>query len=362
MKVMTQQNMINAFGGESMANMRYRHFAVQAEKERYPQVARLFRAIAHAEFIHAGDHYQVIKQLNDGYVANSMGAFGPGDTLKNLELAIAGETFEIDEMYPTYMAVAEFQEEKNAYRSFNWSYQTEIQHKKLFEKARNAVVNQQDAKLEAIAVCLVCGYTLEGEAPDSCPVCMASKERFKSYQTDDRNQLPNTNRSLNQRGFSRKTAQDVLDGKGLKLVSIAEDATITEAAAKMVSKRIGAILVKRGNDIVGLWTERHFLRNILSPDFSFNQDTARIGDYMIWPVHTAPFDASLEKLQDMMLGLFTRYILIEKNGVYIGLISIGDVLRTVLLEKDEEIKSLNKIASWEYYENWGWHHAYTKNK
>ncbi|MCF8143293.1 MAG: rubrerythrin family protein [Deltaproteobacteria bacterium] len=182
MKQMTEQNLINAFGGESMANMRYRHFAKKADDEKRANVARLFRAISHAEFIHAGDHYRELRHLNDGFVANSMGAFGPGDTLKNLELAIAGETFEIEEMYPAYMEIAKFQEEKGAYRSFEWSYKTEKMHKALFEKAKSAVAEDRDADLGPIQVCEVCGYTLEGEAPDQCPVCGAQKEKFSAFQ------------------------------------------------------------------------------------------------------------------------------------------------------------------------------------
>jgi rubrerythrin len=181
MRPMTQQNMINAFGGESMANMRYRHFANQADKENYPHVARLFRAISHAEYIHAGDHYRELKHLEDGFVANSMGAFGPGDTLKNLGLAIAGETFEIEEMYPAYMAIAESQEEKSAYRSFEWSYKTEKKHRALFEKAKEAVAQEKDMDLGPVQVCDVCGYTLEGDAPDKCPVCNSPKEKFTAF-------------------------------------------------------------------------------------------------------------------------------------------------------------------------------------
>lgn len=181
MKQMTQQNMINAFGGESQAHMRYRHFAEQAEKENFSNAARLFRAIARAEYIHAGDHYRVLKHLEGGFVANSMAAFGPGDTKKNLALAIDGETFEIEEMYPTYLAVAEFQEEKNAARSFEWSYGTEKMHKKLFEKAKAAVDDGNDVDLGPVQVCLVCGYTVEGEAPDKCPLCDAKKENFTTY-------------------------------------------------------------------------------------------------------------------------------------------------------------------------------------
>jgi len=181
MKEMTQQHMINAFGGESMANMRYRHFSVQAEKENFPNVARLFTAVAYAEYIHAGDHYRVIKHLEGGFVANSMGAFGPGDTSKNLGLAIAGESFEIEEMYPTYIEVAKFQGEKDAERSFDWSYQTEKKHLALYEKAKNAVDSGKDVELGEVQVCDVCGYTIEGEAPNVCPVCGAKKEKFKAF-------------------------------------------------------------------------------------------------------------------------------------------------------------------------------------
>ena len=181
MRQTTEQNMIDAFGGESMAHMRYRIFAAQAEKEGYPNVARLFLAIADAEFIHAGDHYRELRHLSDGRVAGSMGAFGPGDTAKNLGLAVAGETYEIEEMYPSFMLIAEKQGEKGAYRSFQWSYETEKMHKALFEKAAQAVDDGKDVELGTVQVCSVCGYTVEGEAPDRCPVCNAVKEKFVSY-------------------------------------------------------------------------------------------------------------------------------------------------------------------------------------
>lgn len=181
MHQMTEQHMINAFGGESMANMRYLHFAVQAEKERFPNVARLFRAVAAAEFVHAGDHYREIRHLDGGFVANSMGAFGPGKTDKNLGLAIAGETFEVDEMYPSYIEVAKMQEEKSALRSFDWSYRTEKEHLKLFTKAKQSVDAGNDVQLDTVHVCEVCGWTVEGEAPDSCPLCRAKKEKFQPF-------------------------------------------------------------------------------------------------------------------------------------------------------------------------------------
>lgn len=181
MKQMTEQNMINAFGGESQAHMRYLRFAEVAAKENYPNVSRLFVAIADAERIHAFDHYQELKHLDTGRVAMSMAAFGPGNTAKNLGLSIAGESFEIEEMYPTYIETAKFQGENSAARSFLWSYKTEIEHRKLFQKAKDAVDGGKDAKLCTVQICAACGYTLEGDAPDICPVCGAKKEQFKAY-------------------------------------------------------------------------------------------------------------------------------------------------------------------------------------
>jgi len=182
MRQMTQQNLINAFGGESQANMRYLHFANQADKENFKNVARLFRAISHAEFIHAGDHYRELKHLDGGFIANSMAAFGPGDTRKNLHLSIMGETFEIEEMYPCYIEVAKFQQEKRAQRSFEWSYGTEKKHKELFTKAYQAVDSSKDVDLGPVQVCELCGYTVEGEAPDKCPLCNAAKDKFTSFE------------------------------------------------------------------------------------------------------------------------------------------------------------------------------------
>jgi rubrerythrin len=181
MKQITQQHLINAFGGESQAHMRYLHFAVQAKKENYPETARLWEAIAYAEYIHAGDHYRELKHLDGGVVANSMAAFGPGDTVKNLKLSIAGENFEITEMYPVYIETAKFQEEKGAVRSFEWSYETEKEHKRLFEKALDAVQKKKDVTLGPVQVCEVCGYTIEGNVPDECPLCKAKKDKFKTF-------------------------------------------------------------------------------------------------------------------------------------------------------------------------------------
>ena len=182
MKKMTEKNLINAFGGESQAHMRYLHFADKAEEENFPNVARLFHAIAHAEYIHSGDHYNELEHLDGGFVANSMAAFGPGNTKKNLGLAIAGEVYEITEMYPTYIEVAKFQEKPGDQKSFEWAYGTEKMHKALFDKAKEAVDSESDVEMGPIQVCKVCGYTLEGDAPETCPLCGVSKEKFTAFE------------------------------------------------------------------------------------------------------------------------------------------------------------------------------------
>lgn len=148
------------------------------------------------------------------------------------------------------------------------------------------------------------------------------------------------------------TAKDMLRDKNREMVCVSHEQTVQEVVSLMVRSRIGAILVKKSDDIVGIWTERDLLRNMAVP--GFDPRKARIGDYMSSPLHSAPHDAPLESLEEMFLGLFIRHLLIEEEGRYVGLLSIGDVLRANLLEKDRKIKELNSLASWQYYENWGW--------
>jgi len=148
-----------------------------------------------------------------------------------------------------------------------------------------------------------------------------------------------------------KTAADILkEKKTPKMVTIAENASIYEAIAYMVKNKIGAMLISDGDDIKGIWTERDYLRNTMEP--GFDPKTAKIGDYMQTDVISAEYDTPIIKLQEKFLGLFIRHILIKKKKKYIGMLSVGDVIRASLLAKDNKIKDLNKIASWEYYENW----------
>ena len=150
-----------------------------------------------------------------------------------------------------------------------------------------------------------------------------------------------------------KTAGDILADKiDRDTCCVSPRQTVSEAVKLMAEHRIGAILVKDGEEMIGIFSERDFVRN--SADESFNPVTAKVTDYMSAPLHWAPHDASLATLQEMFLGLFIRHLPIQKEGRYIGMISIGDVTRADLLHKDRQIKELKKVASWKYYENWGW--------
>jgi CBS domain-containing protein len=149
-----------------------------------------------------------------------------------------------------------------------------------------------------------------------------------------------------------KTAEDIVNANKREMVCIEKDQSIFDAVRRMVENGIGAILVEDGNRLVGLFSERDLLRNSAAPDF--NPKAVRVGDYMSSPLHTASYDTPLIKLKEIFLGLFIRHLVIEKQGRQIGMISIGDVLRASLLEQDQQIKELNSVASWEYYENWGW--------
>jgi len=167
MRKMTESNLQAAFAGESQAHMRYLIFADKAEKEGHAKVARLFNAIAFAEQVHATNHFKNLQ--------------GVGSTTDNLQAAINGETYEVEEMYPAYKAVAELQEEKGAVRSTSWALEAEKVHAALYGQAKTAVEGRQDADIGDIYICEVCGWTTTGEAPDRCPLCGAPAGKFKRF-------------------------------------------------------------------------------------------------------------------------------------------------------------------------------------
>jgi len=167
MHEMTKENLKAAFAGESQAHMKYIIFADKAERDGYPEVARLFRAISYAERVHATSH---LRELG-----------GIGDTVTNLEAASSGEHYEHTEMYPAFDAVAKLQEEKGAVRSINYALETEKIHEVMYNQARESVTAGKDIEAATIFVCPVCGHTVFGEAPDKCPICKLPKDKYHEF-------------------------------------------------------------------------------------------------------------------------------------------------------------------------------------
>jgi len=161
----TEQNLQDAFAGESQANRKYLAFAKKAEEEGFAQVARLFRAAAAAETIHAHNHLKALS--------------GVKSTRENLMAAISGESYEFQSMYPRMIDEAKMEGQDYALRSFSLANEVEKVHAALYQKAMEDLGNNAAADFY---VCSVCGYTAEGEAPDDCPVCRAKKQAFRKAE------------------------------------------------------------------------------------------------------------------------------------------------------------------------------------
>lgn len=161
----TEKNLKDAFAGESQANRKYLAFAKKAEKEGYRQVAKLFRAAADAETVHAHNH---LRELD-----------GIKSTKENLEAAISGETHEFESMYPAMIDDAKAEGETSASRSFYLANEVEKIHAALYKKALESLGNAKDVDYY---VCQICGNTVEGEAPDECPICGAAKKMFTKIE------------------------------------------------------------------------------------------------------------------------------------------------------------------------------------
>ncbi len=161
----TEQDLQNAFAGESQANRKYLAFAKKAEEEGYTQVARLFRAAAAAETIHAHNHLKAMSGIKS--------------TKENLMTAISGESYEFQKMYPQMIDNAKAEKQDYALRSFNMANEVEKVHAALYKKALESLGKNATTDYY---VCSVCGYTAEGEAPDDCPVCRAKKQAFRRVE------------------------------------------------------------------------------------------------------------------------------------------------------------------------------------
>ena len=161
----TENNLKDAFAGESQANRKYLAFAKKAEEEGYKEAAKLFRAAAEAETVHAHNHLRELKGIKS--------------TKENLEEAISGETHEFMEMYPVMIEEAKAEGENGAVRSFHIANEVEKIHAALYKKVLDALGKNDETGYH---ICKVCGCTVEGEPPDICPVCGAKKIAF--YKVD----------------------------------------------------------------------------------------------------------------------------------------------------------------------------------
>jgi len=161
----TKENLEFAFAGESQANRKYLFFAEKADQEGYKRIARLFRAAADAETVHARNHLKVMQGIKS--------------TKENLQTAIGGENHEFTEMYPQFIKEATDEGEKKAADSFDLANKVEKIHHGLYQDALSNLDKAATIELKPFYVCQYCGNTVEGEAPDKCPVCGAPKKMFK---------------------------------------------------------------------------------------------------------------------------------------------------------------------------------------
>jgi len=167
MRHQTETNIREAFAGESQAHMKYLVYSARALEEGKSNIARLFRAIAFAEQIHASNHFRILGEL--------------ADTVTNLKNALNGEILEVEEMYPAFMAVAKEQGEATAQASITGAMEAEKTHANFYHSAIEAAEAGGDLTLGRIHVCQVCGHTGEGDVPDRCPICGAAAERFRLF-------------------------------------------------------------------------------------------------------------------------------------------------------------------------------------
>jgi rubrerythrin len=161
----TIENLKSDFAGESQANRRYLVYARKAEEEGLQQIAKLFRAAAEAETVHALNHLRIMGDMKS--------------TTENLETAVSGETFEFKTMYPEYLAEAKNEGNKQAVWSFDVANKVEKIHANLFSKAIETLKTGRKLSFVDYFVFSVCGNKAEGEAPEKCPICGATKDQFE---------------------------------------------------------------------------------------------------------------------------------------------------------------------------------------
>ena len=167
MKKMTEKSLNEAFAGESMACIKYLAFSDAAEKEGYAKLAKLFRAIAYAEQVHAINHAKKLGLIKK--------------TVDNLQSGIDGENFEIVEMYPAYDAIAKLQEEKGAQRSIHYAIEAEKIHEEIYKLALDELSKGKEMNIDDVYICPVCRYTHLGKPTEKCPICNLGSDKFRKF-------------------------------------------------------------------------------------------------------------------------------------------------------------------------------------
>ena len=178
---MTADFLRSAYGGESMAHMRYIAWGSLAEKEGFPNIGKLFKAISYAEQVHATNHFRELNTQQGDYTVAAGAVFGIGSLVDNLQGAINGELHEVQQMYPVYLQTAQFQDEKGAQRSFHFALEAEKIHARLFKEAQDSAKEGKDLQIKSVNICPVCGHTIVDGIPDNCPVCGAKKEMYVTF-------------------------------------------------------------------------------------------------------------------------------------------------------------------------------------
>lgn len=161
------ENLRTAFAGESQANRRYEEFAKKAESEGYKNIARLFKAASFSESIHARNHLRVME--------------GVQNTIQNLIEAKNGENYEVTNMYPQFIENAQAEGNEEAEKTFKWAIEAEKAHEKFYQEAIDRISQGKDLDEIPFFVCRGCGFTVDNEAPDKCPVCGAPKKMFQQF-------------------------------------------------------------------------------------------------------------------------------------------------------------------------------------
>ena len=181
--VKTLENLKAAYNGESTASAKYAAFAEKAKAEGFDTVAVMFLATSKAEAIHAGNHLKVLEKLGEKVAGPQIGAFDVLSTAENLADAIKGETYEINTMYPEFIAAAEKEKSADAVKSFTWAIDTEKKHQAFYNSALTSVSTGVEKTLPANwFVCPVCGNTYDaGTVTEACDFCMTPKDKFFSF-------------------------------------------------------------------------------------------------------------------------------------------------------------------------------------